>query len=215
MNITNDVVTEYINGFYKPIDSALCNLRKEAEEQRVPIILKETESFIKFLLDMIKPKSVLEIGTAVGYSAMVFARCGAEVVTIEKDENMAKAACENIKNAGLQSRIRVLTGDGEKAIISNFEGTGKKFDLVFIDAAKSHYKRFLDAALPFCHEGTLIISDNVLLKAATASDRYDPNGRFKTNIKNMRAFLRYITEHPDLETAVLSCGDGLALSRYK
>lgn len=215
MNITNDIVTEYVNGFYRPLDPELWALREKAEEQRIPIILRETESFMVFLLGMIKPKSVLEIGTAVGYSAMVFARCGAEVVTVEKDVNMAERARSNIEKAGLKSRIEVLTGDGEEAIASNLEGTDKKFDLVFIDASKSHYKRFLDAALPFCHEDSLIICDNVLLKGATASDIYDPKGRFKTNIKNMRTFLRYITEHPNLETVLIPCGDGLALSRYK
>lgn len=215
MNITNDIVTEYINNFYKPVDSAFGDLRREAEERRVPIILKETESFLAFLVNMITPKTVLEIGTAVGYSAMLFARLGAEVITIEKDENMATIAKDNIERMGFSSRVTVLTGDGAEVVESTMKGSNQSFDLVFIDAAKSHYKRFLDAALPLCHEGTAIVSDNVLLKAATASDMYDTKGRFKTNIKNMRLYLDYISEHPKLETVILACGDGLALSRYR
>ena len=92
-------------------------------------------------------------------------------------------------------------------IMANYLG------FVFIDAAKSHYKRFLDASLPFCHENTLIVSDNVLLKGATASDSLDIKGRFKTNIKRMRQYLDYIESHPRLDTVIISCGDGLALSR--
>lgn len=212
MNITNDLVTEYLKGFFSPLTEELEALRKEAEEEKVPIILRETESFLTFLLETQRPASILEIGTAVGYSAMVFARYANRVVTIEKDDKMAQIARNNIKKAGLQCRIQVLCGDGEEVIKSQVEGT---FDMVFIDAAKSHYKRFLESALPYCHEGTIIISDNVLLKGATASDQFDPKGRFKTNIKNMRQYLEYISNHPRLDTCVIACGDGLALSRCK
>lgn len=214
MNITNDKVTEYIQGFYKPLNNNFETLRRSAEKDRVPIILKETESFLQFFMRLERPKSVLEIGTAVGYSALMFASMGADVVTVEKDESVAEVAAKNIAEMDYADKIKVLTGDGEEAIRQNIE-TGRTFDLVFIDAAKSHYRRFLEAAMPHCHEGTVIISDNVLLKAATASDDFDPNGRFKTNIKNMRLYLEYISEHPKLDTVVLSCGDGLALSRYK
>lgn len=228
MNITNSDITAYINGFYKPENSCLSELRKMAEEDRVPIILKETESFLRFMTEAFKPERILEIGTAVGYSALFFARSGAEVVTVEKSEAMAETAKNNIKEAGLESKITVLTGDGEevlKELLSCAENAeaesdgGERsescrglFDMVFIDAAKSHYRRFLEAALPLCRDGALIISDNVLLKGATASDKYDPNGRFKTNIKNMRSYLKYIAERPDLKTSVIACGDGLALS---
>jgi len=214
MNITNDDVTKYINGFYKPQSDELCGLRKEAEKQRVPIILKETESFLKFVIKAMRPERILEIGTAVGYSAAVFAMLGAEVITIEKSPEMAQTAVNNIRSLGLEKKITVLTGDGEEAIRENLKEE-LMFDMVFIDAAKSHYKRFLDAALPLCRENALIISDNVLLKGATASDAFDPNGRFKTNIKKMRQYLDYITAHPMLDTVILSCGDGLALSRYR
>lgn len=213
MNITNDVVTGYINSFYKPINENMGKLREEAESRKVPIILKETESFLNFFLGVTNPQWVLEIGTAVGYSAIIFANSGAEVISIEKNEEMAKIAKENICKLGFSEKIQVLEGDGEEVINSNFSGTDKTFDLVFIDAAKSHYKRFLEAVLPFCKEGTVIISDNVLLKAATASDEYDKEGKFKTNIRKMRLYLDYITNNPDLETTIIACGDGLALSR--
>lgn len=215
MNITNDLVTQYINGFYTPLDDEISRLRSLAEEQRVPIILRETESVLGFLVRALRPQRVLEIGAAVGYSAAFFAKSGAkQVVTVEKDEAMADKARSNVNAMGLEDRIRVITGDGEEAVREDLSEE-EPFDLVFIDAAKSHYKRFLDACLPLCRDGALIISDNVLLKAATASDQFDPGGRFKTNVKNMRIYLKYISEHPNLDTTIMSCGDGLALSRYK
>lgn len=212
MNITNDKVTEYINKFYTPVSPEMMELREKAEQGRVPVILRETESVLAFLMKMTAPESVLEIGTAVGYSAMFFASFGAEVVTVEKDSDKAQNARANIKAMGFGERITVITGDGEEAVRGIRE---KKFDLVFIDAAKSHYTRFFEAALPLCADGALIISDNVLLKGTTASDEFDTTGRFKTNIKRMREYLDHISDHPSLDTVILSCGDGLALSRYK
>ena len=187
-NITNGEVTNYINGFYKPLNQQMEALRKSAEENHIPIILKETESFLEFVVKATTPRRILEIGTAVGYSAAFFACLGADVVTVEKSEEMAGIAAGNIKRLGLEEKVTILTGDGEEAIRQNMK-KGDLFDMVFIDAAKSHYKRFLDASLPFCHENTLIVSDNVLLKGATASDSLDIKGRFKTNIKRMRQYL--------------------------
>ena len=214
MNITSEAVTEYINSLYEPLNEELKELRISAEEDRVPIILKETESFLRFITELERPKKILEIGTAVGYSSCLFAFLGADVTTVEKSQPMAEAAAANIKKLGLDHKITVLTGDGEEAIKSNLTYQDV-FDMVFIDAAKSHYKRFLDAALSHCAKGSVIISDNVLLKGDTAAGSQGQNKRFKTNIKNMRRYLEYISDHPLLDTVIISCGDGLALSRYK
>lgn len=194
-NITNGDVTNYINGFYKPLNQQMEALRKSAEENHIPIILKETESFLEFVVKATAPRRILEIGTAVGYSAAFFACLGADVVTVEKSEEMAGIAAGNIKRLGLEEKVTILTGDGEEAIRQNMK-KGDLFDMVFIDAAKSHYKRFLDASLPFCHENTLIVSDNVLLKGATASDSLDIKGRFKTNIKRMAPVFRLYRSSP-------------------
>ena len=100
-NITNDIVTEYINRFYEPVSDELGMLRLESEAEKIPIILKETESFLRTFLSITQPKRILEIGCAVGYSAMFFAAVtGAEVVTVEKDHEMAEKAVENIKRLG-------------------------------------------------------------------------------------------------------------------
>ena len=213
-NITNDLVTEYINGFYAPLTPELGALRTESEEKKVPIILKETESFLDVMLKITAPKRILEIGCAVGYSAMFFAEsCGADVITIEKDHDMAAVAAANFEKLGYSGKVRVIEADGEEGTNQLIEAGEEPFDMVFIDAAKSHYKRFLEAALPLCKAGTVIISDNVLFKARIASDEYDPTGKHKTNIKKMREYLDFINEDPRMSTTVVACGDGLSISK--
>lgn len=215
-NITNDIVTEYINGFYQPASPELGTLRLEAEAEKVPIILKETESFLRVMLSIAAPKRILEIGCAVGYSAMFFnAVTGAQVVTIEKDHEMAAKASANIKRLGYEDKIRIVEGDGEEGVNALFEQGEEPFDMVFIDAAKSHYKRFLEASWKLCRQGTVVISDNVLFKARIASDIYDPTGKHKTNIKKMREYVDFITSDPRMETSIIACGDGVSVSKIK
>ena len=215
-NITNDLVTDYINGFYTPLTDELGKLRVDSEEKNVPIILKETESFLKTFLGVIKPARILEIGCAVGYSAMFFAQLtGAEVYTIEKNSEMVETAVKNIESLGYAEKINVFEGDGEEiAELLKKEGT-KPFDVVFIDAAKSHYQRFFDACLPLCGPGTMIIADNVLFKGRIADDKYDPDGKYKTNIRRMREFIAYIMNKPSLDSSILAVGDGLSITRFK
>ena len=212
-NITNEIVTEYINGFYKPLNGDFYALRLKAEEEHVPIILKEAESFLKVFLKITAPKRILEIGCAVGYSAMFFsAVSGADVVTIEKDKFMAAAASVNITRMRIKKKINILEGDGEECMKLLALKKTDPFDMVFIDASKSHYKRFLDAALKLCRPGSIILSDNVLLRGCTASDIYDPSGKYKTNIKKMREYVDFINNDPRIDTSVITCGDGLAIS---
>lgn len=215
-NITNDIVTEYINRFYEPVSDELGRLRLESEAEKVPIILRETESFLRTFLSIMHPERILEIGCAVGYSAMFFsAVSGAEVVTIEKDPEMAAKASANIKRLCFEDKIRIIEGDGEEGIDGLFEQGEAPFDIVFIDAAKSHYKRFLEASWKLCRPGTIVISDNVLFKARIASDIYDPTGKHKTNIKKMREYVEFITSDPRLETTIIACGDGISVSKIK
>ena len=215
-NITNDLVTDYINGFYTPLTDELGKLRVDSEEKNVPIILKETESFLKTFLGVIKPARILEIGCAVGYSAMFFAQLtGAEVYTIEKNSEMVETAVKNIESLGYAEKINVFEGDGEEiAELLKKEGT-KPFDVVFIDAAKSHSQRFFDACLPLCGPDTMIIADNVLFKGRIADDKYDPDGKYKTNIRRMREFIAYIMNKPSLDSSILAVGDGLSITRFK
>lgn len=215
-HITNPQVTDYINRFYQVADPQLEALRLQAEVDDVPIILKETEDYLNTLLTIVKPKRILEIGTAVGYSAAYFAvKSGAEVITIEKGEEVHLTAKSNIQALGLSERVRLLSGDGEEETLKLLEAGEAPFDLVFIDAAKSHYKRFLDAAMKLCRPGSVIVADNVLFQAKTVSDEYDPSGKHKTNIRRLREFIEYVYAHPALETSLVACGDGLTVSVVK
>lgn len=217
MNITNDLVTEYLNGYYRPVSRELEALRQMGEADRVPIILKETETCLNALLSLHRPAKILEIGTAIGYSALYYAHMcpEAEIYTIEKDETAFLAARHNIETAGKQQQIHTLLGDGQEQIEKLRDRGVCGFDFVFIDAAKSHYRRFLDAALSVCREGAVIVSDNILQKAMTASDQYDSRGRHKTNIKKMREYVDYISRDPSLATSLLAIGDGLAVTIYR
>ena len=217
MNITNDLVTEYINGRYQPAREGLAQLRQIGEGDNVPIILKETESLLGILLALKQPKKILEVGTAIGYSALYFAqRCkDAEIYTIEKNEYAFRSARHNIAAAGLEQRIHSILGDGQEQIEKLRDQGVNGFDFVFIDAAKSHYKRFFDAAISVCQKDALIVSDNILQRAMTVSDAYDPNGKHKTNIKKMREYVDYIARDRTLDTSLMSIGDGIAVSIYR
>lgn len=217
MNITNDLVTEYLNRFYSPLSEELGALRAMGEADRVPIILKETEQCLSFLLALKQPRKILEIGTAIGYSSIFFAhRCPeAEIYTVEKDEAAYQAAKHNVAAFRLTDRIHCFLGDGQEQVEKLRDRGADGFDFVFIDAAKSHYKRFLETALSVCARDALIVSDNILQKAMTVSDQYDPQKKHKTNVKKMREYVDYICRSRELETSLLSTGDGLAVSIFR
>lgn len=214
MNITNDKVTEYINEFYKPLTPELGELRLEAEANRVPIILKETESYLWTLLSTLQPKRILEIGTAVAYSTMFFAEvCGdCHIDTVEFSETNYETAKANVAKLGMEDKISIHLGDGAEQTEKLRENGAECYDLVFIDASKSHYKEFWEAAIKLCKPGSIIISDNVLMKAMTVSDEYDVKGRHKTNIRRMREYVEFIHHLDYCKTSVMAIGDGIAYS---
>ena len=191
MNIVNPVISRYTDGFYRPLNDELGKLRAQGR----------------------KPEKVLEIGCAIGYSASFFASaCDCSVTTVEADEGMFNTAKANIAGLGLSDRIRVIHGDGIKVLEELSPDEDGLYDMVFIDAAKSHYRSFWDRALPLCSDGALIICDNILMKGMTASDEFDTRGRYKTSMRRMREFLEYIGSIPYGETYVLPVGDGISLS---
>ena len=170
MNITNGIITAFINTFYKNDNKDLQELRAFAEAQHVPIILRDTEGLLMNLLRIKKPQRILEIGAAVGYSACCFAEgCGCQVVTIESNPETFEIAKNNIENMGFSDRVEVRSGDARDVLVQMAEEEAAKddpeggFDVVFIDAAKSHYKAFWDLALPLCNDDAMIICDNVLM----------------------------------------------------
>ncbi|MGX8773746.1 MAG: O-methyltransferase [Bacillota bacterium] len=211
MNITNEIISAYIDNLYVNENAKLEELREFAESRHVPIILKDTEKLLKVIMKLKEPARVLEIGTAVGYSSCVFADCcGCRVVTVESDEDSAKAARANIENLGFDHLVEVIHGDA-RDVLASMDGE-EKFDILFIDAAKSHYREFWDLAMPLMKKDSMVICDNVLMKGMTASDEYDERGRYRTSITRMRDFIEYINGLDYADTAVLPVGDGVSIS---
>lgn len=214
MNITNDKVTDFINSYYKAIDKEMQSFRLESERANIPIILKETEVFLRSFLLANRPKRILEIGSATGYSATFFAKLlpEASIETIEASQERYEIASKNFELFGVHTRVKIHLGKAED-ILFTLQNSGRgNFDFVFIDAAKSHYKSFFEACIPLCESGAVVISDNVLMRAMTVSDEYDTKNRYKSNIKNLRAYVDFLMGEKEHYTSILSVGDGLAFT---
>lgn len=210
-DIIFDYVTDYLNNTLGSSDEFLSELENYADENHVPIVTKDTAWFLRSLVTMKKPKKILEIGTAIGYSAILFAKhSDADIVTLEKDEETAIIAKENIEKAGLSSRIQVIVGDAMESI----KDIDDKFDFVFLDANKSHYKDYLPDIMRNLTDGGVIVSDNILYKGMVANDELVTK-RQKTIVKNLREYLNILTNHDELVTSIIPIGDGVALSVRK
>ncbi|MBQ5440754.1 MAG: O-methyltransferase [Firmicutes bacterium] len=219
-DITNEAVTEYLTNFYKPLTPELGELRDRAEAEPVPIILRETEDFLNTFMEVTRPKSVLEIGTAIGYSAMFFAEKvtqmddmdNYQVYTIEKDEELYKRAKREIKKLGYDKKINVYLGDGEECIDKMKDEIGDtRFDLIFIDAAKSHYKRFLMASLKVLGENGVIICDDTLFQGRPALEGEIPERKHRTNTLALREFNEFVKTDPRFSSTHLAVGNGLTI----
>lgn len=211
-NIVNDKVENYIRETLKPSQGLLRDLELYAEENSVPIIHKEVADLLRVILKLKRPKKILELGCAIGYSSLFFADVldgDVEIVTTERNPIMLERAQDNIKKAGMEDRIKILVGDAEETL-KDLEGT---FDMIFIDAAKGHYKMFFDMLIGKLNHGGIVISDNILYKGMIASDDYVVR-RKKTIVKRMRTYLDYICDLEGVSTSLIPIGDGLAIS-YK
>ena len=211
-NIVNGKVENYIRETLKPSQGLLRDLELYAEENSVPIIHKEVADLLRVILKLKRPKKILELGCAIGYSSLFFADVldgDVEIVTTERNPIMLERAQDNIKKAGMEDRIKILVGDAEETL-KDLEGT---FDMIFIDAAKGHYKMFFDMLIGKLNHGGIVISDNILYKGMIASDDYVVR-RKKTIVKRMRTYLDYICDLEGISTSLMPIGDGLAIS-YK
>ena len=189
-NIVNNLVEEYIRNTLKDKEGLLRELEIYAHENNVPIVHKEVSDLLKVLLKVDKPKRILEVGCAIGYSSILFATTVGEdvqITTVERNEVMIEKAKENIKRAGFEKNITVLEGDAEE-LLSKIEG---EFDMIFLDAAKGQYKLFYDTVIDKLKVGGLLISDNILYKGMVAHDDFIVK-RKKTIVKRMRNYLDYI-----------------------
>ncbi len=221
MGFTNEKVTDYISSHYTPLDEQLGSFREYNEENNVPLILRETESFLSLLLELTHPRRILEIGTAYGYSALFFARKvpDAVVTTIDRNPHMIPVASSYFEDWEEGSRIDFRTGDAEQVLdemISERKSSSQNmlpFDFIFIDAGKSHYRDFFDRAEQLAAPGALIVCDNILMHGWTVDRSYEGARRHRTNVKYMRQFIEYISRREDLTVSLLSSGDGLAVIR--
>ena len=187
-------------------------VKKKALEDHIPIIMDDTLEKIKEILENENPNRILEIGTAVGYSASQFARYTdkkCKIDTIEIDEERAKEAKENIKKIGFEDRINVIVGNAVDIIPT----LTNKYDIVFIDAAKGKYPIFLEESLKLLNRGGLILADNILYKGYVMSD-YNKHKQ-RTAVRHLREYIKEITENDNFETEILEIGDGLSITRIR
>ena len=185
-------------------------IKQKALEEHIPIIMDDTLEVIENYLKENKPHKILEIGTAVGYSAICFTEILAEdgqIDTIERDSERVKEAKENIKKAEVENKINIYEGDAVE-ILPTLEN---KYDVIFIDAAKGKYPFFLKEALRMLNTNGIIFADNILYKGYVMSD-YNKHKQ-RTAVRNLREYIKEVEENPELETKILEVGDGLAISK--
>ena len=190
----------------------LMKIKEKALEEHIPIIMDDTLEVIAKILTDVKPKNVLEIGAAVGYSAMCFSEYlqdGGKIDTIERDEERIAQAKENFAKVGVEDKIKLYEGDAVE-ILPTLNGN---YDVVFIDAAKGKYPFFLEQALRMLNDKGVIIADNVLYKGYVMSD-YNKHKK-RTAVRNLREYIARVNEDANLDTEILEVGDGLAISYKK
>ena len=212
--INEDYIIEYIRairptsqGILKEIELKIIN-----GEETWPIIKPEVASFIEVILSMKKPTKILEIGTAVAYSSILMSKYlepGGDITTIERFDVMQDQARDNIKQANLEGTINMIQGDASE-VLPTLEDS--QFDIIFMDSAKGQYITFLPQCIRLLKDDGILITDNVLHKGAVAKSRYLIPRRQRTTHGRLREFLFELYHHPQLKSAVLPFGDGVAIS---
>ena len=212
--IVDERLVTYINSLDTGNTEILDEIEREALETYVPIVRKEMQSFLKLILSIKRPARILEVGTAVGFSAILMAEYNpipCEITTIENYEKRIPIARENFRKAGRESQIEFLTGDAGE-ILKELTGT---YDLIFMDAAKGQYMNWLPDVLRLMHKGSVLVSDNVLQEGDIIESHYLVERRNRTIYKRMRQYLYELKHNPLLETSILPLGDGASISVKK
>ena len=193
-------------------EEELKKIKQKALDEHIPIIMDDTLEVIEKYLTNLQPKRILEIGTAVGYSAMCFSTFLAEngvIDTIERDEERVKEAKNNIKKVGVENKINIFEGDAVEILPTLKD----KYDVVFIDAAKGKYPFFLKESLRLIQTKGVIFADNILYKGYVMSD-YNKHKQ-RTAVRHLREYIKEITENENMDTQILEIGDGLSITRIK
>lgn len=211
--ITYDYMEDYIRGLIPDRDGRLKEIEDFARENGVPIVQKESGVFLEFMTSMNKPKRILELGTAVGFSSiLMYEAAGTEpdIVTIERDEKMIELATINLEKFNLSNKIKIEQGD----CLEVLEKLEEPFDLIFMDAGKGHYNHFLPHCLRLLKKDGIIVADNVLFRGMVASDELVKRRKI-TIVKRMRTYLDLVTKDKDLITSVIPMGDGIAVTKRR
>lgn len=212
--IVDERFRAYINSLERGNGEMLDELEQYALRTDVPIIRKEMQSFLKTMMVMNKPKQILEVGTAIGFSALLmaaFAPSDCRITTIEKYEKRIPLAKANFEKFGRSEQITLLEGDAAE-ILKELTET---YDFIFMDAAKGQYIHFLPDILRILKPGGVLLSDNVLQDGDIIESRYAITRRNRTIHARMREYLYTLKNHEQLETAVIPLGDGITLSVKK
>lgn len=209
--IVDERITTYINSLDTGNSDFVNELRRKAIADGVPIIRQETENLLKVLLRLTKPKHILEVGTAVGYSALLMSESmpsDATITTIEKYEKRIPIAKENFRLAGKEKVITLLEGDALE-ILERLEGS---YEFIFMDAAKGQYIRFFPEVMRLLKQGGILVSDNVLQDGDLIESRYCVTRRNRTIHTRMREYLYELMHNKELQTSILPVGDGMTIS---
>ncbi len=210
--IVNERIVSYIHSLERSNGPLLDEMEAYAKENRVPIIRKEVESFLKVLLTMKQPEQILELGTAIGYSAILMGGCldeKSKIITIENYEKRIPIARENIRRAGMEDKIHLIFGD---ALEEMKKMGNESVDFLFMDAAKAQYPFYLDEALRLLKPGAVLVADNVFQEGDLVESRYVVNRRDRTIYTRMREYLYRVKNESSLVTSILPVGDGLTVS---
>ena len=213
--IVNERIVSYIHSLEKTNSEVLEKIEEQAHIDNVPITRKEMESFLRVMLYIKKPKRILELGTAVGYSAILMSECideDGKITTIENYEKRIVEAKKNIELSGKGQIIELLEGDATEVMKTL---PSQQFDFVFMDAAKAQYIYFLPEVLRLMKKGAVLITDNVLQEGDLIESRFVVERRDRTIHKRMREYLEVVKNHEELETSIVPIGDGITISVKK
>jgi predicted O-methyltransferase YrrM len=208
--ITYDYMEQYIKGLINEKSNILKEMESFAKENFVPIVQEETGKFLEFMVTVKRPLKILELGTAIGYSAILMCMNSdknTKVTTIERDDKMIKIAKDNIIKYGYEDKIEIIQGECLEALKS----LDDKFDMIFMDAGKGHYNHFLPECLRLLDEKGIIIADNVLFRGMVASDELVERRKI-TIVKRMRKYLELVSNDNKLITSIIPMGDGIAVT---
>lgn len=211
--IIDQSIEQFIRSNLKPDEGIFAELRNYANIHHVPIAKPETAAFLKVLTGIKRPSRILEAGTAIGYSSMIMAQYlqpNGIIDTIERDEDIALIARDNIKHGGFEQSINVIIAD----VVDVFACMDKQYDMIFLDAGKGHYSQILKDSSRILRPGGVLVADNILFQGRVAKEG-KVGRKFRTIVTNMREYIEKLCDSDEFETSLLSVGDGISVSIKK